>query len=233
MPMLSFILMFFLLVACGGAPEPSGGTGGSSSSSSSSSGSGEGGGDAGPDAPPTCPEDACSDGNPCTKDALIDGSCTHTPEQEGTVCDDHGDMGCVGDTCTTWVSPPHCIYDSDCGPANSKGDPTQFCMGGLCWVSCEGSDAGSCPREKPGSTCSFLRAGSAAHSVCENVLEAKGMQACKTQTECPTNAHCLDGLCWVDCSGANYNRCIGEVAKNTVHCKRKVSECETFYVCQP
>ncbi len=82
----------------------------------------------------TCTTDeACIDGNPCTDDACVGGSCENTPN--AAACDD-GNRCTSGDTCANricggQVVPGCCFSDCDCDDANActEGDS---CRDGTC-----------------------------------------------------------------------------------------------------
>ncbi|MDZ4844985.1 MAG: T9SS type A sorting domain-containing protein, partial [Chitinophagales bacterium] len=74
----------------------------------------------------------CSDNDPCTVDACVNGSCTHT----GVICDDED--ACTTDKCnngTCSYSPENCHDGNDC--------TNDFCENGICQfvpINCSDSD---------------------------------------------------------------------------------------------
>ncbi len=83
----------------------------------------------------------CNDGNDCTSDACVSGTCEYTSLPDDTAC---GGGVCCGGTCTA----PTCSNDADCDDADAC--TTDTCSGaGTCAAACS-NDPIQCP---PGETC--------------------------------------------------------------------------------
>ncbi len=83
-----------------------------------------------PPPPPTC-ADSCDDGNPCTQDLCVEGSCENQPQNEGQSCSDGsicGEHQCQMGVCVKLEMEPDGTPCDD----NSLCTENDACMGGFC-----------------------------------------------------------------------------------------------------
>jgi len=76
----------------------------------------------------------CDDGDACTIDTCVAGTCSHAPEANGTVCDD-GNVCTTPDTCTDGVcggtmNPNCCQTAAECD--DGDGCTIDTCVGNVC-----------------------------------------------------------------------------------------------------
>jgi len=157
------------------------------------------------DAPVECVPVDCTDGNPCTDDECVDGTCQHTPNI--ALCDDQNPCT-VGDACSGGQCKPGaakdcddqntCTFDScnpqtgvcahaakqgacDDGNACTSGDA---CADGLC----AGGAATDCDDKNPctDDTCDKI-AGSCSHT--------NNTAPCDDSDPCTLGETCADGAC--------------------------------------
>ncbi|MCD6482906.1 MAG: hypothetical protein J7K83_01385, partial [Candidatus Aenigmarchaeota archaeon] len=64
---------------------------------------------------------SCDDGNVCTDDSCVSGSCQHTPKPDGTVID--GGVCCDGN----WIEGGECCSDADCASKSCDNGVNPVC----------------------------------------------------------------------------------------------------------
>lgn len=139
-----------------------------------------------------CSSDAeCNDGNPCTVDRCVDGTCQH-----GCVCvAAGGDLGCCGpgplcattttttaSTTTTLLAPP-CRTDTDCDDGNPC--TADRCVNGTCQHACLCVDATGALSCCPGPAAMCVRpCGMDASGVCGGLCPASNEVCTASGTTC-------------------------------------------------
>jgi hypothetical protein len=160
-----------------------------------------------------CSSDAqCDDGNPCTVDRCVDGTCEH-----GCVCVTPGsDLGCCGpgplcvttttttSSTTTTLPPPPCHTDADCDDGNPC--TADRCVNGMCEHACvclDGTGAVSCC---PGPAALCVRpCGMDANGVCGGVCPAANEVCTASGTTCACTP--IPPSCGADAAGVCGGTC--------------------------
>ena len=156
-----------------------------------------------PPPPPTC-VGGCDDGNPCTSDSCVDGSCQHDPI-DGGQCDDGSGCGsatCEGGTCVFSEKEE----DGTACDDNSVCTENDMCEDGACVaddVECDddGNDCtddyceetkGGCVNEpKVGATCDDA-VNCTENDVCDSAGECAGEEK---QCEQDDENECAESIC--------------------------------------
>ncbi|HYP88093.1 MAG TPA: MYXO-CTERM sorting domain-containing protein [Polyangiaceae bacterium] len=149
----------------------------------------------------------CTDGNACTAEACVSGSCQYPAADAGTSCDDgdkcNGDDACSGTSCKPGTplncddgesctkdscGPGGCVHEALTGDKCSDGDPCT--AGDKC-----GSD-GKCGKGTPincddGEACTTdsCKDGTCVHDAKSNTT------TCNDNNACTTGDKCTGGLC--------------------------------------
>lgn len=86
---------------------------------------------------PTC-ADGCDDGNDCTVDSCVSGSCAHQIQGTGYPCGIGGSMYCQNGAC--------CEPDAVCTVEGEQAEcaPGSVCLSAKCWIACDPADPNAC-----------------------------------------------------------------------------------------
>jgi len=130
-------------------------------------------------------DDECSDGNLCTADACVAGSCFHEP-LTGDSCGDGG--WCEDGACFE----PECVVTADCDDFNEC--TTEECVGYACLVT---NLAAGTPCTEDGDPCTTDTCNGA--GTCESVFDP-GISGCEpicgvVGDSCSSGEDCCSGLC--------------------------------------
>ena len=159
---------------------------------------------------------SCNDCSACTKDALAQGICSHTPIAEGAVCDD-GDACTVGEKCTTGQCASGTALGCDDGSV-CTADSCQA-VGGCLHVATEGG----CNLDGTACTPDVCAAG-----VCKAVAAVN----CDDGNACNTDAcDVVTGACTHVALGDGTGCTDGDACTVTDTCQAGVCKAGTAMVC--
>lgn len=81
----------------------------------------------------SCGPQGCDDGNPCTDDACVAGTCTHAAMDDNTVCMDGCDQGiCCSGSCGAGPCPGTCQPHTICQASYCQGESIRCTWSGTC-----------------------------------------------------------------------------------------------------
>lgn len=202
-----------------------------------------------------CSDGECDDGNECTDDGCLAGTCSHTNKPIGTLCADDGatctDDICIDGSCSHAPVEVRCDDGNECtedfcDPTDLNADPMTGCVnrplpdGTLCngapsMDSCDAQDtcvAGVCVDhvQPVGFVCRTVAGLCDIEEICDGISNECPMDGFRDGTKI---CRPLGGICDMPefCSGISVDCPIDGFQPDTKVCRPAVSECDVVDLC--